>query len=154
MILKHAIRLANLDDATRIATMSRDLIEHGLAWRWTPSRIRRAIRNPSTNVAIAPGDDGIAGFAVMEYRDEEAHLILLGVDPLYRRRGIARALLAWHESTALTAGIGAVYVEARANKVETREFYRAAGYREIAVVRGYYEGVEDAVRLARDLFAS
>ena len=152
MILKHAIRLATFNDATRIGAMSRDLIEHGLGWRWTPSSIRRAIRNPSTNVAVAPGDGGIAGFAVMEYKDDEAHLILLGVDPAYRRRGIARALLAWHEAAALTAGIGAVYVEARANNAETRAFYGAVGYREIAFVRGYYHGVEDAVRLAKDLF--
>src|SRR6476661_8830860 len=30
------IRLASADDALSIARMSRDLIEHGLGWSWTP----------------------------------------------------------------------------------------------------------------------
>ncbi len=150
----HDIRLAMPADAPRIAVMSRDLIEHGLGWRWTPTSIRRSIADPAMNVAIAPALHGIAGFAVMKYRDDEAHLFLLAVDPAYRRRGIASALMAWHESAALTAGIGAVYIEARANNAATRAFYKALGYREVQLVRGYYAGVEDAVRLAKDLWAS
>ena len=155
MILKHGIRLATLADAARIGEMSRDLIEHGLGWRWTPNSIRRCIRDPATNVAVAATEHGgIAGFAVMRYKDDEAHLILLGVDPAHRRRGVASALMAWHETAALTAGIGAVYIEARANNEGTRAFYRRLGYSEAQLVRGYYQGVEDAVRLAKDLWAT
>jgi [ribosomal protein S18]-alanine N-acetyltransferase len=154
MIISHAIRLATFDDAPAIGAMSRELIEHGLHWRWRPSSIRHCIRDPSTNVAVAPSDRGIAGFAVMQYKDDEAHLILLGVDPAQRRRGVGRALMAWHEAAALTAGIGTVYIEARAGKADTRAFYRELGYREVQLVRGYYEGIEDAVRLAKDLWAA
>ena len=154
MISQHAIRLATIDDAPRIGAMSRDLIEQGLRWRWTPERIRHCIRSRTTNVAVAPTEQGIAGFAIMEYRDDEAHLILLGVDPAQRRRGIASALIAWHEDAALTAGIGTVYVEARADYAETRAFYRKLGYSEVQRVGGYYDGVEDAVRLAKDLWAT
>ena len=154
MIVNHGIRLATIDDAPRIGTMSRDLIEHGLSWRWTPASIRQCIRSASTNVAVAPSGQGIAGFAVMQYKDDEAHLILLGVEPAHRRRGIATALMAWHETAALTAGIGTVYIEARASNAGTRAFYARLGYREVQLVRGYYQGVEDAVRLAKDLWAT
>ena len=154
VILKHDIRLATLDDAPRIGAMSRDLIEHGLHWRWTPSSIRRCIRSADTNVAVAPSEHGIAGFAVMQYKDDEAHLILLGVDPAHRRRGVGSALMAWHETAALTAGIGTIYIEARANNSGTRAFYRRLGYHEVQRVRGYYEGVEDAVRFAKDLWSA
>jgi ribosomal-protein-alanine N-acetyltransferase len=153
MISQHAIRLATIDDAPRIGAMSRDLIEQGLRWRWTPERIRACIRSNTTNVAVAPSERGLAGFAIMEYRDDEAHLVLLGVEPTHRRRGIASALIAWHEHAALTAGIGTVYVEARADNEETRAFYRKLGYREVQRVGRYYDGVEDAVRLAKDLWA-
>lgn len=154
MIVNHAIRLARLDDAPLIAAMSRDLVELGLGWSWTAPSIRQCIHSPSTNVAVAPSDHGIAGFAVMKYKDDEAHLMLLAVDPVHRRRGVATALMAWHETAALTAGIGTIYIEARANKADTRAFYRKLGYSEVQVVRGYYRGVEDAVRLAKDLWAS
>ena len=154
MILNHAIRLATFDDAPLIAAMSRDLIEHGLGWSWTAPSIGQCIRSRSTNVAVAPSGRGIAGFAVMQYKDDEAHLMLLAVDPVHRRRGVARALMAWHEAAALTAGIGTIYIEARANKPETRAFYRKLGYSEVQLIRGYYRGIEDAVRLAKDLWAS
>jgi ribosomal-protein-alanine N-acetyltransferase len=152
MISQHAIRLATAADAPHIGVMSRDLIERGLRWRWTPARIRDCIRSSTTNVAVAPAEHGLAGFAIMEYRDDEAHLALLGVDPSHRRRGIASALIAWHEHAALIAGIGTVYVEARADNAETRAFYRKLGYREVQRVARYYDGVEDAVRLAKDLW--
>jgi ribosomal-protein-alanine N-acetyltransferase len=155
MILKHEIRLATLADAARIGEMSRDLIEHGLGWRWTPGSIRRCIRDAATNVAVAASEHGsVAGFAVMRYKDDEAHLILLGVDPGFRRRGIASALIAWLERAALTAGIGTVYVEARASNAEARALYRRLGYHEVQFVRGYYHGVESGVRLAKDLWDS
>lgn len=153
MISPHAIRLGTIDDAPRIGAMSREHIEQGLRWRWTAERIRHCIRSRTTNVAVAPLAHGIAGFAIMEYKDDEAHLILLGVEPSYRRRGIASALIAWHEDAALTAGIGTVYVEARANNEATRAFYRTLGFSEVQRVGRYYDGVEDAVRLARDLWA-
>jgi ribosomal-protein-alanine N-acetyltransferase len=155
MIASHEIRLATRADAARIGEMSRDLIEHGLGWRWTPSRIGHCLRDAATNVAVAVGEgERVAGFAIMRYREHEAHLILLGVDPAFRRRGIASALVSWHERTALTAGIGAAYVEARASNEEARALYRKLGYREVQLVRGYYEGVENAVRFAKDLWAS
>ena len=59
---------------------------------------------------------------------------------------------AWLEACALTAGIGTVYLEARLRNQEARSFYRRLGYREIALVRGYYQGREDGVRIARDLW--
>jgi ribosomal-protein-alanine N-acetyltransferase len=156
MILKHEIRLATLADAARIGEMSRDLIEHGLGWRWTPARIVRCLRDPATNVAVANAGDGecVSGFAIMRYKDDEAHLVLLGVDPAVRRHGIASALVSWHEAAALTAGIGVAYVEARASNDAARALYRKLGYREVQLVRGYYEGIESAVRLAKDLWAS
>jgi len=154
MILNHAIRLATFDDAPRIAEMSRDLIEHGFRWKWTPPSIRNAIRDRATNVAVAPADKGVVGFAIMRYLDDEGHLVLLGVDPAHRHKGVASALMAWHESTALTAGIGTIYIEARASNQGARAFYSKLGYSEVQRVRGYYSGIEDGVRFAKDLWAS
>jgi len=153
VIASHDIRLGTIEDASRIALMSRDLIEHGFRWKWTPSSIRGGIRNPAINVAVAPIGQEIAGFAIMQYKDDEAHLMLLGVDPAQRRKGVASALMSWHETTALTAGIGAIYIEARAGNAAARALYRKLGYGEVQYVRGYYSGVEDGVRFAKDLWA-
>lgn len=152
MITGCQIRLAVPADVRRIAEMSRDLIEQGLGWRWTPPRVLAALRSPEANLAVALRSNRLAGFGLMQYRDDEAHLILLAVEVPCRRTGVATALLAWLERCALTAGIGTVYLEARSQNRGARSFYRSRGYREVALVPGYYQGAEDGVRLARDLW--
>lgn len=133
--------------------MSRDLVELGLGWRWTPPRILRAIRDPAINVVVAREKDALIGFAVMQYKDDEAHLLLLAVDPAQRRKRVGALLMAWLEATALAAGTGCIYLEARASNTQARAFYARLGYLEVDDIAGLYSDSEDGVRLAKDLWA-
>jgi ribosomal-protein-alanine N-acetyltransferase len=152
MVSEHHIRMAERADAAPIARMSRDLIERGLGWSWTAPRVLRSLLDVHSNVIVAPAPGaGLAGFGIMKYRDEEAHLLLLAVDPPQRRRGLGAALVRWLEASAQVAGIATIYLEARACNGAARAFYRQLGYREIQQVEGYYSGREASVRLARDL---
>jgi ribosomal-protein-alanine N-acetyltransferase len=152
MISDLTLRLARESDALRIAQMSRDQIERGLGWSWTTQRVLRSIADAETNVVVALAAGKLAGFAIMKYHDDEAHLLLLAVQPSARRQGIGAALVAWLEQAALTAGVGQVWLEARQGNVAARAFYRHLGYREIQVLPGYYQGREACVRIARDLW--
>lgn len=153
MAIPAPVRFARRNDAPEIARMSRDLIEHGLGWSWTPRRVLRSIADRASNVVVAPGPlGGIAGFGIMKYHDDEAHLLLLAVDPSWRRRGVGAALVEWLEASAQVAGIGLVRLEARAGNLSARAFYAHLGYREMQQVPGYYSGVESSVRMARDLW--
>ncbi len=146
-----SIRLATHDDAHRIAAMSRDFIEDGLRWNWRAPRVARSIRDRATNVAVADVDGELAGFGIMKYGDTDAHLMLFAVAPMFQRCGVGSALMQWLESTAATAGIELIWLEARANNAAAIAFYRARGYRELDVMHRYYSGLEDAVRIAKDL---
>jgi ribosomal-protein-alanine acetyltransferase len=149
-----SIRLARRDDAVHIALMSRDFIESGLGWRWTPARIVACLRDRAMNVVVAEYGKRIVGFGIMQYRELEAHLMLFGILPQARRRGIGTVLLRWLEKVALNAGIELVFLEARCSNAAAREFYRMQGYRELALLKRYYAGTEDAVRIGRDLTAA
>jgi len=144
-------RLARPAEAVAIAHLSRDLIEYGLRWRWTPVRIAASIRAPEVNVLVARARGNIAGFAIMRYGDDEAHLDLLAVAPPYRRAGIGRQLLEWLEKCAVIAGIFSVALEVRAGNEGARLFYRRMGYRPLVQLPGYYQGIEAALRMGRDL---
>jgi ribosomal-protein-alanine N-acetyltransferase len=147
-----SLRLARLADADVLAVMSRDLIEQGLGWSWTPARLRRSMADPQTNVVVQDGPDGdFAGFGVMRYGESEAHLLLLAVDPACRRQGTGSALLGWLERSAQVAGIAQIQLEARVTNVSARAFYRFHGYRETRLVPGYYRGREASVRFVKDL---
>ena len=147
------IELATGEDARVIADLSRDVIEQGLGWSWTAPRVLKALRDDATNVIVARRGKAVAGFAIMKYGDDTAHIVLFAVNPAYRRCGIGSALMAWLEATARTAGISSIALEARSGNAEARAFYRQVGFNEIGVRVSYYRGVEDAVRFEKSLIA-
>ena len=153
MIADHKIRLAVFSDAPAISRMSRDYIERGLGWDWTPTRVLKSIRDRSTNVAVVREGNNLLGFGIMKYNDDTAHLHLLAVQQPRRRKGMGAALLNWLEVSARTAGIEKIRVEARTTNEAARAFYRSRNYREIERLAGYYRGVEDAVRMEKRLWA-
>ena len=145
---------ARVADAARLAAMSNQFIESGLRPAWGAQRICWHVRHPESVVLTARSDRSIAGFAIMRYAEEAAHLNLLAVDPEHRRRGIARRLVTWLEETALTAGTFVIGLELRAHNEAARDFYRALGYLEVGSVPGYYQGIEAAIRMERDVRVS
>jgi ribosomal protein S18 acetylase RimI-like enzyme len=146
-----AVCLALPSDAQAIAELSRDAIEQGLGWSYTRARILGSIRDEDANVAVVRESDGLVAFGIMEYGDTRAHLVLLGVQPTRRRRGLGRHVLLWLEASALTAGIERVRVEVRADNPVGIAFYERLGYGVQGYLAGYYGGVIDAVRLEKRL---
>lgn len=149
MIENYHIGLARSEEAARIALLSRAAIEYGLAWSWTPQRVLKSVRDAATNAIVARDGMHLLGFAIMKYGDAEAHLLLLAVDATRRRHGVGTALLAWLEKTIHTAGIASIRAEVRAANHPACAFYRCRGYRQVQVLRGYYQGLDDAVVLAK-----
>lgn len=150
----HSVRLAAPRDAQAIALMSRDLVETGLGWKYDAARVQRAIREPETLAPVACERARIAGFALMEFGEERAHLVLLAVRPAERRHGIGRLLVEWLVESARVAGIASLHLELRAGNEAARGFYRALGFDETIVVPGYYGGREAALRMIRVLRAA
>lgn len=145
------IGLARPDDAEAIALLSRDEIEYGLRWSWTPARVRRAILDRRTNAIVARNGERVVGFALMQYDDDSAHLLLLGVARAFRRRGIATAILHWLEHTLAVAGIPAVQVELRERNAIALAFYETLGFERVNATHRYYQGRETALHLVKEL---
>jgi ribosomal-protein-alanine N-acetyltransferase len=154
---------ARRTDLARIAALSRDAIETGLPPAWTEPRLQRMLRHSETMVLVArgkpvaPGTAGpgpverFAGFGIMVYGDTRAHLNLLGVEPAFQRRGVGRRILRWLERSALEAGTFDITLEVRAANHAAQSFYLALGYEPVGRLERYYQGVEDAIRMRRDL---
>ena len=161
-----SVRIAEPRDAQAIAMMSRDFIEAGLGWKYDAARVMRAIRDRETLAVVAceggkasttaAGNRGaLTGFAIMEFGDERAHLVLLAVRPSHRRLGIGQRLLEWLLESARCAGMASIHLELRSNNDAARRFYRAMNFYETVLVPGYYrsgEGrKEGALRMLRVL---
>jgi ribosomal protein S18 acetylase RimI-like enzyme len=146
-----ALRLARLGDAPRIANLSRTLIEDGLPWSWTPRRVATHMRSCEHLTVIAADGGTLAGFVLAQFGNRAVHVALLGVAPPYQRHGLGKQLVSWVEESASVAGLFLMQLEVRAANQHARRFYTSLGYRETTRVVGYYSGVEDAIRLERDL---
>ena len=148
---KLTLKLAAPADAATIAAMSRELIEAGLPWTWTPERVARNLAQPDTLVLTARDGVPLVGFAIMQFGDERAHLSLLAVRPDCQRQGVGRRMLEWLTASALTAGIASIRLELRESNLGARRFYLSQGFAETARISGYYRGVETAVRMLREI---
>ena len=145
------VSLAHINDAYQVATMSRETIEQGLQWSWTPERVGRCILSPEINVVTAKHDGELIGFGIMFYGNTKAHLNLLGVDAGWRSHGIGGRLLGWLENCALTAGLECCQLELRESNTKARKFYTSHDYTEIETVAGYYQQQENAIRMSKRL---
>ena len=134
------LRPARPEDARAMAAMSRDLIEAGLPWRYSPKRIASLMSDRETVTLAARDAAGLQGFAIMQFGDERAHLVLLCVRPANQRRGIGRKLVEWLLQTARVAGMASIHLELRADNEAAQGFYQRLGFAPTLVVPGYYEG--------------
>ena len=130
-----------------MAEMSRELIEAGLGWRYTPPRVAALIADADTVALVACEASQLLGFAIMQFGDERAHLTLLCVRPEAQRRGVGRRLIEWLLASAQVAGIASVQVELRADNPAALAFYRRLGFIETQMLPAYYNGQLAARRM-------
>jgi [ribosomal protein S18]-alanine N-acetyltransferase len=94
---------------------------------------------------VAEDGGQLAGFLVWRDIAGESEILNLAVDPSFRRRGIAAALLA-----ALPPQ--RVFLEVRASNLPARRLYEKAGFRAISVRRAYYhDPPEDGIVMEREI---
>ena len=145
------VEFATPADAQVLSTMTRDWIEAGLDWSYRSARLARLIGSANHTAVVARDGSRIVGFAIMEFGDERAHLVLLAVRPSHRRRRIGKALGQWLIDSAITAGASSVHVEVRESNPPALALYRSLGFEESLRIEGYYQGRENAVRMIRIL---
>ena len=143
------ISIAQESDAAEIAQMSRDLIEANLPWTWRPERVSRAIQAEHMNVAVVRERQTPMAFGIMEYWDDDAHLVLFAVRPSRQRQRTGTAVLQWLENSALVAGSQRIRVEARRDNLAAKNFYNEHGYHELKIKARMYSGVLDGIQLEK-----
>ncbi|MEW8691784.1 MAG: GNAT family N-acetyltransferase, partial [Candidatus Thiodiazotropha endolucinida] len=132
------IEFASLSDAVEIGVLSKNEIEYGLGWRYTPKKITELIRHRSKNVVVARSGPTLVGFGIMTYYEHQANLDLLAVKRNYRRMKIGSDIVRWLEKVALTSGAFNVFVQVREQNKGAIQFYEALGYSVIETDTRYY----------------
>jgi len=100
-------------------------------------------------LALVAEESGIVGFLLAFWEGKEVHIHDLAVAPEHRRKGVASALL--QGLLAEAKGAQRVRLEVRASNRAAQAFYRKHGFKEVAILPGYYAGGEDGILMVRDL---
>src|SRR5690606_23332178 len=83
---------------------------------------------------VAFCDGQLVGSAMAGYDGHRGWIYYLGVDPDYRRKGIARALVERSEQALLAVGCPKVNLQIRRDNLAAVAFYEQLGYGEDLVV--------------------
>ena len=101
-----------------------------------------------------PGEMGtLVGYAGGWVVDGDVQILKVGTDPAWRRRGIARELLAHVAADARNLGAQTVSLEVRAGNEGAQALYKALGLTPVGTRPRYYSDREDALIMQGDLAA-
>lgn len=121
------------------------LISRASFWRFLDS--------PSARLIVAEVGTELSGYVLILYRSNSnfARMYSVGVATHFRKRGLARLLLAAAEKDAISRDRKEMRLEARANDPGALALYESSGYRCFGRRRGYYGGRVDALRFHKPL---
>ena len=121
---------------------------------WSAADLRRLAEAPQCFGVAAAWGGTLAGFIIVSAAADEAEIITLAVDELWRRRGIGRLLLDAALTEAATRGATAMLLEVGVTNAAAQELYARAGFRIVGRRRKYYRGpggAEDALIMRCEL---
>lgn len=105
---------------------------------WSTAGYAGLLATPGCFGFLRGSDAAPAGFVLLRLAADEAEVLMLAVAPPQQRRGHARALLDAAVAAARQAGATRLLLEVARDNDRARGLYAAAGFREVAVRRGYY----------------
>jgi ribosomal-protein-alanine N-acetyltransferase len=118
---------------------------------WTKAQCLSVLALPGYAITIASSPDiyddasALSGFSIQRTVGIESELLLLGVDPVRRRKGIASALISDWLQRARIEGVERAFLEMRSDN-PARTVYERFAFCDVAVRRAYYRGGDGILR--------
>lgn len=132
-----SVRPATVADVDAVARLELDSFPGDA---WTPAYLRTVVDGdmPTVRLLVAEADGEVVGHALLSVVFEIAELQRIAVGSAYRRRGLARALLASVVAAASAEGADRLLLEVRETNEPALAFYASAGFVEIDRRPRYY----------------
>ena len=141
--MKFAIRKMTLEDVPGVI----DLDQKSFSLPWPERSFRFELTaNSASRSWVADLDGKIVGMIVVWLIIDEAHVATLATHPDFRRRGIAKKLLAHALRNLMDDGARSSFLEVRESNIAAQEMYRKFGYEASGRRPRYYkDNDEDAI---------
>jgi ribosomal-protein-alanine N-acetyltransferase len=106
---------------------------------WTAPQLSGLTAMSGCWLTLAQMDGATLGFALVRSIFDESELLLLAVDPAWRRHAIGSALLDHSVAAARSRNIKSMFLEVRADNPAVA-LYRKTGFEHVNTRHGYYRG--------------
>lgn len=90
------------------------------------------------------------GFIVYRIAVDEAEIITIGVNPDFRRSGIASAMIRIIEKNLKNQGVKKLFLEVASTNIPAQKLYEICGFKTVGLRPKYYDGV-DAILMSKDI---
>lgn len=140
------IRLFELTDLKEIEIIERECFRVPYA-----EKMLEASFNAPTFFGLLDKEEEIKGYVFATMVLDEVNIDRVAVREKYRGKKVATALLKNAEELFLERGIKYVYLEVRRSNAKAIGLYEKLGYKIIGVREKYYENIEDAFVMHKEL---
>lgn len=135
------------DDIDSILLLYKDNFKDG----WTKSMLESAFSN-GRFLAIGQWEEQrLIALITISLTQFDADVEGIVIDKEYRRKGIAKSLLAFSEKILKERGIEKIFLEVRFSNEIARKLYLNSGYEELSIRKKYYSDCEDAIVMAKEI---
>ena len=118
---------------------------------WSREHFRNELAARYSWPLVAVEEESVVGYVCLMSLFEEAQILNVAVSPERRGAGIARMLLGHAFRLALEMGAEIMVLEVRASNSAAISLYQQLGFTRVGIRAGYYESIEDAILMEKQL---
>ncbi len=136
------LRQARARDAADIARIEAS----STSAAWSPAQVLASLDLQTTVAWVAETADGtVAGHLMISAVAGSAEVLILAVDPAFRRRGVGRSLLRAAHDSWPSRGVTEAWLEVRCDNAAAIALYEGLGWTRRGTRPGYYRDGTDAL---------
>jgi ribosomal-protein-alanine N-acetyltransferase len=118
---------------------------------WSEASVRSELDNPLSLWLVAVADGTVAGYIGSQAVLDEADVMNVAVSDLFRRQGIAQALVEELVRRLCGKGVRCLTLEVRASNTPAKSLYEKLGFAQVGRRPNYYRNPkEDALILRKE----
>ncbi len=136
---KLKVAVGGIEDLSEVMFVMERSFSKTYGESWNNNQSRSMLSLPGTQLFLARLGDELCGFAICRIVAGEEELLMIAVDPAFRKIGIATSLLKEITLRAIEQGVEVIFLEVRANN-PAQSLYQRQGFEKIGVRTAYYTG--------------
>ncbi|MBE5819804.1 MAG: ribosomal-protein-alanine N-acetyltransferase [Clostridiales bacterium] len=144
MIQIHKMTIQDLEQISHILNTEFDDF-------WNENLLKSEIENPNSKCIMAKSNDEIVGFACIWKAVDDIHVTNIVVKKIYRNQGIGSLLLKELIEISNKENVVSITLEVNASNLPAQNLYEKYGFKVLGRRKKYYNGIEDAIIMTKNL---